>query len=346
MFINNISVNANDINLKKNQQKNNYVSDVSFRGDSNGNIPFNPRAAAALLALLTLPGTASGCTNGAPQTPMSTIPNPPSESQPADVEGSTQDMLNQLGGLIDYQTSTSGKLKLNGVGFVSMPVSEFYFTDKSDSVSFHPNEDLPTNAEGAVIVTITPAVSEENIEGNTLYEIVDKVYGDALAAYDEDERVNIQNKLIDEIIQANPELSKYVRAELGDEAVSYESIGTLNLYTGSTSLDQTLDSRMLIMPETVFYEVQGEQLKGQTYCQTTYNYTPAFTSASIIKDSDDLLEGEYSSMSDMIHAAYGEDLSDEAYRDILYSIVNSPVNAPLFETTLGKMNFNNAESTQ
>ena len=128
MFINNISVNANDINLKKNQQKNNYVSDVTFRGGDNGNLPFNPRAAAAILALLSMSSTASGCATQAPQTTQSTLPTPPAETIPAETQGSAQEKLDQMGVIIDNQTPVSNKLQLNNVGFVSMPVSEFYFT--------------------------------------------------------------------------------------------------------------------------------------------------------------------------------------------------------------------------
>ena len=76
MFINNISVNTNDVNFKKNQQKNNRASDVTFRG-SDESMHLNPRAAAALLALLAIPGTASGCSNGAPQATQPTLPTPP-----------------------------------------------------------------------------------------------------------------------------------------------------------------------------------------------------------------------------------------------------------------------------
>ena len=58
MLINNISVNTRNINLKRNQEKNNYASDVTFQGEK-GNI--SPKAAAllALMTMTTLP--MSGC---------------------------------------------------------------------------------------------------------------------------------------------------------------------------------------------------------------------------------------------------------------------------------------------
>ena len=322
MLINNISVNTRNVNLKRNQEKNNYASDVTFQGEK-GNI--SPKAAAllALMTMTTLP--MSGCQSDAVKP---TVPVDPNTGEYAEVGGS--ETLDELG----------NKLDLVDIGFVSMPVSEFYMTNKGDSVIFHPNSELPRNEEGAVIVTIVPAGEADSpVEGCFLSEIISNVYGD-LSQFNGTERSNIESKLVDEIVQANPELAKYIKAELGDNIRDYDDVLSLDLYAGSSSKDQTLDTRLLIMPETIFYEVQGIQNPDEEFCYSTLTYSPSFESGSLVKDSDELLDGEYASIPDMIYAAYGEDISDEAYRDILYAIVNSPANADKFEETLGKKNFN------
>ena len=323
MLINNISVNTRNINLKRNQEKSNYASDVTFQGEK-GNI--SPKAAAllALMTMTTLP--MSGCQTDAVKP---TVPVEPNAGEYAEVGGA--ETLDELG----------NKLDLVDIGFVSMPVSEFYMTNKGESVIFHPKADLPRNEEGAVIVTIVPeGVSDSSVEGTCLDEIIYNVYSSEIEKFDPSIRSNIMTKVVDEIIQANPELAAYIKAELGDNIYDYDDILSLDLYAGTSSKDQTLDTRLLIMPETIFYEVQGIQNPDEEFCYSTDTYSPSFESASLIKDSDDLLDGEFASISDMIYSAYGEDISDEAYRDILYSIVNSPLNADKFESTLGKMNFN------
>ena len=322
MLINNISVNTRNVNLKRNHEKNNYASDVTFQGEK-GNI--SPKAAAllALMTMTTLP--MSGCQTDAVKP---TVPVDPNTGEYAEVGGA--ETFDELG----------NKLDLVDIGFVSMPVSEFYMTNKGDSVIFHPNSELPRNEEGAVIVTIVPAGEADSpVEGCFLSEIISNVYGD-LSQFNGTERSNIESKLVDEIVQANPELAKYIKAELGDNIRDYDDVLSLDLYAGSSSKDQTLDTRLLIMPETIFYEVQGIQNPDEEFCYSTLTYSPSFESGSLVKDSDELLDGEYASIPDMIYAAYGEDISDEAYRDILYAIVNSPANADKFEETLGKKNFN------
>ena len=67
------------------------------------------------------------------------------------------------------------------------------------------------------------------------------------------------------------------------------------------------------------------------------NYIPNTQTASIVKASDDLLENEYKSFSDMVYGVYGKDISNEAYRDIVYAIVNSPANAYEFEKALDEI---------
>ncbi len=331
MLINNISANIQNTKLNKNDyNQKNYASDVSFQGEK-GNISKKAAALLALMTMTTLP--MGGCEAEKPVQPTVPVPTEPGEYSQVE----TQDTLDSLG----------AKLDLVDIGYVSTPVSEFYFTNKGESVVIHPKEDLPRNEEGAVIITISPNVTDNDENGCCLAEIITEVYGDTIISkFEPIDRANIQAKLCDEIIQANPELAKYIRAELGDKADSYNDILSLNLYSGRTSQDETLDNRFLIMPETIFYETQGVEHTDEEFCTSTSTYAPGFSSGSLVKDSDSLLDGEFASMSDMIHSAYGEDISDEAYRDILYAIVNSPLNADKFEVTLGKLNFNELLTTE
>ena len=238
-----------------------------------------------------------------------------------------------------------GKVILADVSTITVPVSEFYFTNSDGVVTLYPNKNLPKNNEGTVIVTITDKSSNEATSGNTLNEIIPKIYSDVLNSYNEDEQASIKNKIIDEIIQSNPSLAQYISEELGDKARSYEKISGLDLYNGNLGNSGILDTRLLIMPNVIAYQVQGENPENSKFVISSSLYTPSSNSASVIKDGSELLDGEYSSFSKMIYGEYGNDISDEAYRDIVYAVVNSPENAVEFEAVLDQMDFNEIINT-
>ena len=328
MHINNISTNnlvfkKTNKNLKKNNQE------VSFSGaQSSANLGKNIlRVGAGVFSVLSLTSTLSGCKADTTLPVTTQLEETVTQQQSLDI----------LGSMLDAQ-HTSGKTPLVDVGFVSMPVTEFYFTNAGQEVIYYPDKDIPTNDAGSVIVTITERESDREIEGNTLNEIIEKVYTDALISLPPDEQIALRNKIIDEVIQANPALSEYINSELGEDADSYEAIANLNLYSGSSSSDETLDIRALSMPTQIVYMSQGQ---GPTTVDNTHSmntYVPVINSGSVVRGEDNLMDGEFSSFSDMIYSAYGDDLTDEAYRDIVYAVVNAPQNAEEFEYVLDDMN--------
>ena len=187
----------NKINNNKNQQK--QASDVTFQGAKEA------ATAAGLLA------SALAAAN-AVQAPVY-----------ADAIQNDQDKMDVAAAKADAikAANVDGKIQTADIALKTMPVSEFYLPSTADVVKLEPNDTLPKNDKGTIIVTITDEASDEESEGNTLKEIVNKVYSNALSNYDdEDERDSIYNKMIDEIVQANPELADYIQDELGDDAKS------------------------------------------------------------------------------------------------------------------------------
>ena len=327
MHINNISNNLPKIQKKEKNLQNNSQN-VSFQGNQNNssNGKNLARVGAGVLSILTLTSTLSGCKADAQLPATSQIE-----------ESFSQESLNGMGSVLDAHIP-SGKIQTVDVGFVSMPVTEFYFSNAAREVTYSPDSDIDVNESGSVIVTITEDKSDRKIEGNTLGEIISKVYSTALADYTGDEQTSLRNKIIDEVIQANPALSTYVHSELGEDADSYDAIASLNLYSGNTSSDETLDVRVLSMPTEIVYLSQGNGPTTVDNLHSSNTYVPVISSGSVIKGEDNLLDGEFSSFSEMIYAAYGDDLSDEAYRDIVYAVVNAPQNATEFEYVLDEMN--------
>ncbi len=262
-----------------------------------------------------------------------------------DTQQDQQTTVDDAQAVLDAAQANSEKTQLADIGFVQMPITEFYFTNSEGTVEVHPNEDIPTNENGSIIVTVTQDKSEEKDEGATLGEIIQKIYSDDLDEFSGAARRSLYNKIIDETIQANPSLAAFVHAELGDDIDNYDDIANLNLYYGKSSQDETLDTRLLTMPTVITYQVQGEHPDDQDFCYSVHKYSPNTPFASVIKDSDSLLDGEFASFEDMVYGTYGDDISDEAYRDIVYAIVNSPANAAEFEYMLDKMNFNDIIQT-
>ena len=321
MRINRMSSNIPKANINKTKQKqnNNNKNQVTFSGDK-----MTAKRAAALgtLAVAGLPLLSSST---------------------AVAEVNQVATQQQIGNILDFQianNNTEGNIYPIDISLPAMPVTEFYFANERGEVVLTPNKDLPTNNEGSVIVTITETTSENETEGNYLIEIVEKVYADALSGYEGEERTTIRNKMIDEIIQSNPSLAKYLQNEIGSYSRSYQKIGGIDLYKGLTSADEALDSRFLIIPSKVVYQVQGTENPERKHNETSTTYAPKYETASVVKNSGYLMEGEFKSFSSMIYGVYGSDLSDEAYRDIVYSIVNSPANAAEFEHIIDEMNFN------
>jgi len=333
MRISNISANIPNIKLKniQNKQQNNNYQSVTFGKDEKGHISKANmvRAGAGAGALMALVTSLSGC--GPAQNTL-----PPSVNQSEQQAQGSQETLDQMGANLDAANPAGSKISLVDVGFVSMPVTEFYFTNVKGQVVYTPDKDLPRNDQGSVIVTITEEKSEDVSEGNTLGEIFAKTYSEAIDAQDPEYVDFLRNKFIDEVIQANPSLSRYVHLELGDNADSYDDIASLNLYQGKSSSDQALDTRLLIIPDIV-YQVQGTEKDDVTFCQSSNTYAPSINSASIVKGEDQLLDGEYSSFADMVHSAYGEDINDEAYikqltgyKNYISNITNKKVNIYLY----------------
>ena len=346
MNISNFSAKIPEIKqyTKAKAQTNNSNYQPSFQGEEYNldTSRRNERAKKAALAALILASTVPLTTCSTDKVPVN---NQDENAIEQDNKSQSTDSMSQLEALEAAKDAGNGKIVLADTSFMAMPVTEFYFTNADRVVTLKPNAELPRNDRGTVLVTITDGESDRIDEGNTLNEIINKVYSDALDGYDEEEKAAIVNKFIDEIVQANPSLAKYIQNEMGDDITNYEQIGSLNLYTGDSSKDQTLDTRLLTMPTSVVYQVQGQEPESVLFANSASVYTPVNDKVSIIKDSDDLLDGEYSSFSDMIYANYGEDISDEAYRDIVYSIVNSPLNAVEFEYVIDEMNINDLIKT-
>jgi hypothetical protein len=324
MRINRINSNFPNINtgrLNKKEQKNTQNT-VTFEGTDN-----KKRAAALGSAVLA-----------------ATVPM---MANTAMAEAPTQaDQVVQLGSLYDLQRmNCDGAITPVDIYLPSLPVTEFYLPDENGEVVLEPNKDLPENENGTIVVSITEYAGDKDSEGNTLNEIIEKVYSDALEGYEGEARVAVKNKMIDEIVQANPSLAKFIQDEMGDKARSYKKIGGLDLYKGMTSSDDTLDVRLLTIPTKIVYQVQGQKPENMQFYETTDTYIPKTTTASVIKDAKNLMTGEYATFSQMIYAAYGDDISDEAYRDIVYAVVNSPENASEFEYIIDKMNFNDIIQT-
>ena len=346
MKISRISFNLPKIGKK--QEELTTKPSITFEGNKN---EAAKKAGAILgipLVLTSLTGCLGGGANQPSTAPTSTATNT-NETQDVNTNTSKEDEATSLGNKYDNMKTNGailltadGKIILSDVGFHSLPISEFYLTNVVGQQKLHPNKDLTRNDEGTIIVTISnKETNKDNESGNTLNEIIEEVYSEALSQYkDEQERATIKNKMIDEIIQANPSLSAYINEELGRDVESYEEIGNLDLYKGKSSVDEYLDTRLLTMPTTIVYQKQGVETKETDYSTSFTNYTPKTQIASVIKDSDDLLDGEYKSFSDMVYGVYGKDISNEAYRDIVYAIVNSPANAYEFEYALDQMNFN------
>ena len=331
MRINNISVNIPNrqpVNIKK-AEKQSANNDISFQGK--GKERAKRAAVAGTAVLMTVP-MLSNC-----NVPQTNIIDESQVQTPEDIAAQA-DALRESG-ILD-------KIILADISLAPMPVTEFYFTNDGEEVVLYPNEDLPRNDEGTIIVTISEYTSDSETSGNTLNEIISKVYSEALEQYDEDEREAIKNKIIDEIIQSNPSLAEYVAKEMGDKARSYKKIAGLDLYKGVSSSDQLLDTRLLTMPTSIVYQVQGKENPKVNYFSSSEVHVPASSTGSVIKDEEEeLLDGEYTSFSDLIYGMYGEDISDEAYRDIVYAVVNAPQNAADFEYIIDKMDFNDIIET-
>ena len=114
MRINNISNNIPKININKKQVVNKNPN-ITFEGSNkDSNARMNAiRAGAGASAILLLLGATSGC--------------------------------RQLGTQIDVHNATSSKIGLADVGFVSLPITEFYFTNGGKEVSIYPDETLKRN---------------------------------------------------------------------------------------------------------------------------------------------------------------------------------------------------------
>ncbi|MBQ9244937.1 hypothetical protein IJ182_01575, partial [bacterium] len=332
MKISNLSPNVQYTIAKKTPSKNNNINiqneQVSF-GSKKDALRKASLASAALFAAVPAVNTAN---IAYADTQVPAIVEQMQASTPANM-AEYIDAMREVNAL--------GLIMPNDISYMTMPITEFYFVTGHDGeVTLHPNDSLERNEQGTIVVTVTQTQSDSEDEGATLGEIVNKVYSDALDGYEGEQRTAIFNKLIDEVIQANPGLAEFVEDELGADADSYERVANLNLHTGKTGKDESMDSRFLTMPTTVVYQVQNQDYDGSEFIHSSRRYTPNNQWASVIKDSDDLLDGEYASFSDMIYAEYGDDLSDEAYRDIVYSVVNLPQNRRGFEQVLDDMNFN------
>jgi len=173
MRISNISANIPNIKLKniQNKQQNNNYQSVTFGKDEKGHISKANmvRAGAGAGALMALVTSLSGC--GPAQNTL-----PPSVNQSEQQAQGSQETLDQMGANLDAANPAGSKISLVDVGFVSMPVTEFYFTNVKGQVVYTPDKDLPRNDQGSVIVTITEEKSEDVSEGNTLGEIFAKTY--------------------------------------------------------------------------------------------------------------------------------------------------------------------------
>ena len=213
-----------------------------------------------------------------------------------------------------------------------LPVAEFYFPSAPEEVVLNLNENVPQNTNGNVIFDITNSPSAEMGEAATIGEIVDKTYSDALAKYDEETQGNVRNKIIDEIIQANPEVADYIMSQPPSAIDAYNEIENITLAPSGIEF--------ITIPNVVVYQSQEVEKGNLTFSQQTYTHKPERETASVVGSSNYLLEGEYASLPDLIYGVYGDDLSTEAYRDILYAVVNAPENAEYFENVINKMNIN------
>ena len=67
----------------------------------------------------------------------------------------------------DQQSSISQIILVN-TDFNSLPISEFYLTNIIGQQKLYPNEDLPRNDKGTIIITVSKEATEkEDVSGNT-----------------------------------------------------------------------------------------------------------------------------------------------------------------------------------
>ena len=302
------------LNLKKTKVENK-------KEESNLQLPINKkRVGAAILAGLMLtslnsavkPSTAQAETTYTGKSYIDTI-------NPEDISYSIQ----PLNGAYIEQTDFSTPF---------LPVAEFYLPNEPDEIILNINEDVPLNKNGNAIFDITISSSPKMGEAATIGEIIDKTYSDVLAGYDEETRGNVRNKIIDEIVQANPAVSDYIATKQPSETDSYEEIETMNLSPSGIEF--------VSIPNIVVYQSQEDEIGRLSFSQFTYTHKPEMEMASVVGNSSYLLEGEYETLPDLIYGVYGDDISTEAYRDILYAVVNSPENAEYFENVINDMNIN------
>ena len=133
------------VNNKNNIEKNlPQVSAVSF-GNTSDNLKRVGLAGTAALMGLNLAGCSPQQANV-----------PPSSSE--NIEESTQEKTaDDVANAIDAakEAGLSGKTDLADISLVSLPVTEFYFTNSDGVILLKPDKDVPTNESGAVIATIT-----------------------------------------------------------------------------------------------------------------------------------------------------------------------------------------------
>ena len=249
--------------LGKKQESKVTKPSITFEGNKSD----AAKKAGAILGIpLVLTSTLAGC-GGKDKQQVTTFPTTePSETQGVNANTSKEDEATTLGNKYDnlnangvINLTADGKIILVNVDYHSLPISEFYLTNVEGQQKLYPNKNLTRNEEGTIIVTISNKETNKDKEsGNTLNEIIEEVYSEALSKYeDEQERANIKNKMIDEIIQANPSLAEYIGKELGQDVANYEKIGDLDLYKGKSSVDEYLDTRLLTIPTTKCPSLSG-----------------------------------------------------------------------------------------
>ena len=118
------------------------------------------RAALLTSAILTSCAAADG--SSIQISPDIDVPNKGSDTH----ETQSPDMtLEQAGENLDASLNAhvplNGKIQLTDVGFAAFPITEFYFTNSDGEVELHPNESIPRNDGGSVIVTITEKKSDD-----------------------------------------------------------------------------------------------------------------------------------------------------------------------------------------
>ncbi len=246
----------------------------------------------------------------------------------------------------DISSQTTRRSLKNDSFYENSRISEIYLPGTPKELIIHPDENLPHNENGSIIITgrknkLAPYSKEyELTEATNLRNLIIKCYNNDIQNYINQDKDNvnerfefINNKILSEILQANP----YIADKVNKQVSKNESISNNDLL--NLPLCETDDEIVLLtLPAEIIVQEPDDSEKSVNSEEINYDlktYLPKENSA-IISTEDGF---GYKNIQDAIYDNYGKDISDEAYRDILFSIADDYRNSYFFEYNLDDMNF-------